>query len=616
MEVGADWPSPTGDPPLSEPLIPSPPSGPNLREFLKTFRPGFKPAWVDAMRGYGGGALYRDLMAGLVVGVVALPLGIAFAIASGADPRAGLITAALAGMLVAIFGGSRVQIAGPTGAFVVILYHITQGYGLEKLFVATLMAGVLLFLFGLFGLGTLIKFIPYPVTTGFTAGIAVIIFLGQVPHLLGLRLNEIDVSVPAEAIGKVEVIAEHVGRVSPWAFGIALGAIVIIQMMKRFVPQIPGPAVALLALSALPLVLQAADVQTVGDLYTIPQGPPEFQTLDLSPATLKEMFPAALTIALLGAIESLLSAVVADGMAGTKHDSNQELMGQGIANAVIPFFGGIAATGAIARTATNVQVGGRTPVAALTHGGIVLAVLVVAAPYAAYVPMAVLAGILAVVAWNMSERHRFAALLRMPIADAGVMLATFILTIIVDLTVAVEVGMVLAAALFLGRMSGLSKVNVVSPESDPRYHQHSLEGKEIPSGVRVYSVDGPFFFGAAEQFEELIGRIGREPKIVIFRMRHVPYMDATALNALQIAVKHLQKSHVTVILSAIQIQPLEMMMRSGFTKVVGDANIQPNIDMALARARSLLGPTPAAAQVVGRQPEPVLSPRAGPWSPR
>jgi sulfate permease, SulP family len=553
----------------------------------------FRPAWVGAFSDYTASQLQRDLVAGLVVGIVALPLAIAFAIASGADPRSGLVTAALAGMVVAIFGGSRVQVVGPTGAFVVILYGITQGYGIDKLFVATFMAGVLLLLMGLFRLGNLIKFIPYPVTTGFTAGIAVIIFLGQLQHILGLRLGEVGVKVPGDAPGAMEAIVSHLDRLEWPAVAVAVATILIIQGAKRFVPRIPGPPLALVVLTLLVQYVPGLHVQTVGDLFTIPQGLPGFAWPDFSLETMRQMAPSALTIALLGAIESLLSAVVADGMTGFRHDSNQELMAQGLANVTVPLFGGIAATGAIARTATNVQMGARTPVAALVHGVVVFAVLAVAAPLVVHIPMAVLGGILAVVAWNMSERHRFRQLLRMPMTDAGVMVATFALTVLVDLTFAVSVGMVLAAALFLGRMSNISQVNVINPETDPRYRQHSLEGKEIPPGVVVYSVDGPFFFGAAERFEEVLDRTAKDPKVVIFRMRHVPYLDATALNALTVAVQQLRKRGTTVILSAVQTQPLDLMMRSGFTRTVGDENIQPNIDASLQRARDVLGLTPA-----------------------
>ncbi|HLE47180.1 MAG TPA: SulP family inorganic anion transporter [Candidatus Thermoplasmatota archaeon] len=590
-----DGVGPIGPTSMSKPIASSPPPQPTLRQLRRFLH--FKPAFIEALRGYKAGTFYSDVMAGLVVGIVALPLAIAFSIASGADPRAGLVTAALAGFVVALFGGSRVQIAGPTGAFVVILYGITQGYGFEKLLIATFIAGVLLFLFGLFRLGQLIKFIPYPVTTGFTAGIAVIIFLGQVPDLLGLRpsLAAAGATIPADALGKVEVIAAHIDGLSLAAVGVAVATIIIIQAVKRIIPKVPGPAVALALLTPLAYFLpQLANIQTVGDLFTIPQGLPTFDFPEFSGSTLREMFVPSITIALLGAIESLLSAVVADGMAGTKHDSNQELMGQGLANMIVPLFGGIAATGAIARTGTNVQMGARTPVASVVHGLVVLAVLIAAAPLVAYIPMAVLAGILAVVSWNMSERHRFAQLLKMPLADAGVMLATFALTILIDLTVAVEIGMVLAAALFIGRMSAVTSVNLTVAEDDPLYKLHSLEGKDIPAGVQLYTIEGPFFFGAAEKFQAIIERIGKEPKVVIFRVRRVPYLDATGLNAFSIAVHQLQRHNIVVVLSAVQTQPLDMMMRSGFTKLIGDDNIQPNIDAALARVRIVLG-LPAVA---------------------
>jgi sulfate permease, SulP family len=565
------------------------PLGPALREFLRGLR--FRPAWIDALRGYNGGQFQRDVTAGLVVGVVALPLGIAFAIASGADPRAGLITAALAGMLVAVFGGSRVQVAGPTGAFVVILYAVTKGdvRNMDDLFVATLIAGVLLVLFGLLRLGNLIKFIPFPVTTGFTAGIAVLIFLQQLPHLLGLRLNERGVQVPGETIGRIEVYVQNLGHVSLLAFAVAVATILIIQLTKRYVPRIPGPALALLAVTVAATWILPGRLQTVGDLFTIPSGAPTFAWPDVSYAHLRQMFPAGVTIALLGAIESLLSAVVADGMTELRHDSNQELMGQGITNIILPFFGGFAATGAIARTATNVQNGGRTPVASFVHGAVVLLVLVAAAPLASAIPMALLAGILAVVCWNMSERHKFAQLLRMPASDAGVMVVTFGLTVLVDLTVAVGVGMLLAAVLFIARMSNLSRIHLGDPEADQARKQNSIEGHDVPSGVQVYSIDGPFFFGAAEQFQEIIGRVGTSPKVVVFRMRRAPYLDATALHALATAVKGLHKRGIQVILSAPQSQPLEMMMRAGFIQEVGDQNIQPNIEDALRRARGLMG---------------------------
>lgn len=566
----------------------SQPLGPAVAGFLRTAR--FKPALLDALRGYTGRQFQNDVVAGLVVGVVALPLAIAFAIASGAEPSYGLITAALAGALVAVLGGSRVQIAGPTGAFVVILAKVTAEHGFPKLLVATFLAGILLFLFGFLRLGTLIKFIPYPVTTGFTAGIAVIIFFGQGFNILGLGGRP-----PRETLHIVEAISQRVPDINAHAVLLTLATIFIIVGAKRYVPRIPGPALALIALTFFVAFVPLLNVPIVDDLYDIPQGLPTVAFPALTLSVVQEMLPSAVTIALLGAIESLLSAVVADGMIGTKHDSNQELMGQGLANLIIPFFGGFAATGAIARTATNVQNGGRTPVAAIVHGAVVFLVLIAAGPLAAKIPMAVLAGILAVVAWNMSERHRFAQLLRMPAADALVLLTTFGLTILVDLTVAVIVGIGLAAALFIGRMSRLSQISLTDPESESVRKQHDLEGKDVPPGVMVYSIDGPFFFGAADSFQETMANIGRKAKVVIFRMRRVPYLDATGLNALSTVHKHLSRQGSVLIISAPQTQPLEMMMRGGLLKQLGDQNIRPNIDESLKRARELLGlPVPAS----------------------
>jgi SulP family sulfate permease len=549
----------------------------------------FRPVIFEAMRGLTGAQLRRDVTSGLVVGVLALPLAIAFAIASGADPRAGLVTAAVAGFVAALLGGSRVQVTGPTGAFVVVLYAIVQDHGISKLFVAVALAGAILVIMGLLRAGDLIKYIPYPVTTGFTAGIAVIIFLGQIPHLLGLRLDSIGVVVPAGTFGKVFVVVEHVGRTQWVALALGASAVAVIMAGKRLAPSVPGPVVALVGLTLVALWGPLTAAERVGDLYSIAQGPPTFAWPEFSLATILEMLPSAFVIALLGAVESLLSAVVADGMTGTRHDSNQELMAQGAANLVVPLFGGIAATGAIARTATNVQNGGRTPIAGITHALVVLAVLVAAAPLAALVPMAVLAGILIVVAWNMSERHRFAQVLRMPAADAAVLLTTFGLTVLWDLTVAVGVGIVLAALLFIGRMGEVSHVRLSVPDEDVVHHQDALSGREVPPGVVVYSVDGPFFFGAATRFQEVLERIGKEPRVVIFRMRRVPFIDATGLMALSGVVEHLGRQGCQLVLSAPQSQPMDIFLRSGFAARLGDANLQPNIDAALARARQIVG---------------------------
>jgi len=544
----------------------------------------YRPALIDAFRGASGAAFGRDVMAGLVVGAVALPLAVAFAIASGADPRAGLVTVVVAGTLAALLGGSRVQVTGPTGAFVVILYAIVAEHGFGNLLVAVLMAGVLLVLAGVFRLGALIKFIPYPVTTGFTAGIAVVIFVGQVQDLLGLRL----MGLPAEPVDRLLEISRHIGDTAPWAVAVALGTVVTIQGFKRFAPRVPGPVVALLLWTFVAAAAGLA-VPTVGDRFgTLAGGLPSPALPELSWGTVRTMFPSAVTIALLGAIESLLSAVVADGMTGQRHDSDQELIGQGVANIGSALFGGLAATGAIARTATNVQNGGRTPVAALTHAAVVALVLVAAAPLAGLVPMAVLAGILAVVAWNMSERHRFLRILRMPRTDAGVMVAVFLLTVLIDLTVAVTVGMLLAAGVFLHRMSAMTQVGAVDPLRDEAPSAQRFAPEDVPPGVAVYSIDGPFFFGAADRFQETMSRIAETPRVVVLRMRAVPYLDATGLNALEATIHGLRAKGAHVLLAGIQSQPLDFLERSGAMRLVGDANVHRTTRDALRHAARTL----------------------------
>jgi SulP family sulfate permease len=552
---------------------------------LKLDVPAFRPALLRSLEAYDRGRLTGDLTAGLIVGIVAIPLAIAFAIASGVGPAAGLVTAVVAGLAVALFGGSRVQIAGPTGAFVVIVYGVVAQYGVDGLLVATLMAGVILFLFGLFRMGQVIKFIPHPVITGFTAGIGAIIFLGQIKEVLGLS----GVDIPAETVPRVLALVANAHLANPWAVGFAVGTVVVILAAKRFVPRIPGPAIALVVFTVAAAYL-GLPVETVqarfGDLAAgLPL--PSIPTVSLE--RIGELVPAALTIALLGAIESLLSAVVADGMIEDRHDSDQELMGQGIANLVSPLFGGIPATGAIARTATNVQNGATTPVSGVVHSVFILVFATFFSVLIGAIPMAVLAGILIVVAYNMSEIPKFRRVLHMPRSDAGVMLATFFITVFVDLVTAVEVGMVLASFQFMIKMSRVSRVEIVNPEDDPVYsRQQSLEGKVIPPGVAVYSIDGPFFFGAAEEFQLALDRVAGRPRVVIFRMRHVPYMDATGLTTLERIVKNMKRNGTAVVLSGVQNQPLDMMLRSGFFKTLEDRNVQNHIDAALVRATEIM----------------------------
>ncbi|MBI4392828.1 MAG: SulP family inorganic anion transporter [Euryarchaeota archaeon] len=552
---------------------------------LKLYVPAFRPALLRSLDAYDRRRLTGDLTAGLIVGIVAIPLAIAFAIASGVGPAAGLVTAVVAGLAVALFGGSRVQIAGPTGAFVVIVYGVVAQYGVDGLLVATLMAGVILFLFGLFRMGQVIKFIPHPVITGFTAGIGAIIFLGQAKEIMGLR----GVEIPAETVPRVLALAANAAASDPWAVGFAVGTILVILAAKRFTPRIPGPAIALVVFTGAAYYFQLPLETVEARFGELSAGLP-FPTLPvITLERLAQLVPAALTIALLGAIESLLSAVVADGMMEDRHDSDQELIGQGIANLLSPLFGGIPATGAIARTATNVQNGATTPVSGAVHSVFILIFATFFSVLIGTIPMAVLAGILTVVAYNMSEIPKFRRVLYMPRSDAGVMLATFFITVFVDLVTAVEVGMVLASFQFMIKMSRVSRVEIVNPGDDPVYNrQQSLEGKEIPPGVAVYSIDGPFFFGAAEEFQLAIERVSGRPKVVIFRMRHVPYMDATGLTTLERIVKNMKRAGTAVVLSGVQNQPMDMMLRGGFFRTLEDRNVHAHIDAALERANEII----------------------------
>lgn len=555
----------------------------------------FRPAAWDAFKGYTARQAGKDVQAGLVVGVVALPLAIAFAIASGADPHAGLVTVVIAGTIVALLGGSRFGVAGPTSSFATVLYAIVATHGLAELLLAVLLAGVILVLAGVFRLGTVLKLIPYPVTTGFTAGIAVTIFLGQVPDLLGLSLG----TLPPAPLERLGLVATHLAQTQWPTLAIGLGTIAVIQALKRFAPRVPGPMVALVGLTAVVAVFQL-DVLTLGDRFpNLPGGLGRPEVPQVSWGLVQVALPDALVIAFLCAVESLSTAVVADGMAGTRHDSNQELIGQGVANMVAPLFGGLPGVGAIARTATNLQAGGRTPVAALVHSAFALVVLYVAAPLAALIPFAVLAGILTVVAWNISQRRRVARFFRMPRADAATMLGTFVITLVFNLAAAIVVGLLLSSAIFMRRMSDMTHVEVVDPKKDEHPFGHNVREEDIPPGVVIYSIDGPFFFGAADRFQETMAGMGRAPPVVILRMRAVPYLDATGLNALEDAITGLQKRGTRVMLAGIQSQPLDLMERSGAVHVVGDTNLFRRALDALVEARRHLGlppqPSPSAA---------------------
>ncbi len=546
--------------------------------------------WSTFREGYTRRQLSADLLAGIIVGIVALPLAIAFGIASGVKPEQGLYTAIVAGFLIAVLSGSRVQIGGPTGAFIVIVYDIIQRHGYEGLVIATLMAGCLLIAMGLAGLGSVIKFIPYPVTVGFTSGIALIIFIGQIRDLLGLRMEQ----VPAEFIHKLSAYADHISTVSPITAAVGVATIVIILLWPRVTRRIPGSLIAILVSTAV-VALFDLPVTTIGSRFgSVPNSLP----LPHLPAlpdwnTLTGLFSPALTIAILAGIESLLSAVVADGMTGRRHRSNMELVAQGVANLASPLFGGIPATGAIARTATNIKNGGQTPVAGIVHAVTLLLILVFFGKWAALIPMPALAGILIVVAWNMSEGHLFAKLLRGPRSDVLVLLSTFGLTVLVDLTVAIQVGVVLAAFLFMRRMAEATQVGFITSElqgdeEDPD-DPHSLRTRKVPAGVEVFEINGPFFFGAADKFKKALGDISKPPRVLILRMRHALTLDATALQALESVLDQARSDGTTLILSGVHTQPLFVLERAGFLDRIGMENVHNNIDDALNRSRTILG---------------------------
>ena len=561
------------------------------------------PKLVTTLKGYSRSQLVADLGAGVIVGIVALPLAIAFAIASGLPPERGLYTAVVAGFLVSSLGGSRVQIGGPTGAFVVIVAGVVQRYGVDGLVVATLMAGVILVVFGLIRLGGAIKFIPYPVTIGFTSGIALIIFSSQVRDLLGLEMT----AVPAPFLAKWDAYVHAFDSLNPWALVVATATFVII-LLWPYVPRvgrrIPGTFVALLVTTALVRVLHLP-VETIGSRFgVINPGLPRPALPHVTLQLLTTLAAPAFTIALLGAIESLLSAVVADGMIGGRHRSNMELVAQGIANIASPIFGGMPATGAIARTATNVKNGGRTPVAGMAHAVTLLLITLFFGRWAGLVPLATLAAILVVVAFHMSEWRTFGAELRAPKSDVAVMLATFLLTVLVDLTVAIEVGVVLAAFLFMRRMAEVTNINVFTHEfSDPKddfeTDPNAVRRRLVPEGVQVYEISGPFFFGAAEMFKDRVGRIAGKPKVLVLRMRHVPVIDSTGLHALRDLVRRSRHDGTLVVLSDVHAQPIVALERSGLLDELGEENITGNVDDALNRARAHLGlpllPRPAFA---------------------
>ena len=549
----------------------------------------FQPKLFELFRNYSKTDFSTDLMAGIIVGIVALPLAIAFGIASGVTPEKGIITAIVAGFIISLLGGSKVQIGGPTGAFIVIIYGIIQEYGIEGLTVATLMAGILLVLMGVFKLGAVIKFIPYPIIVGFTSGIAVTIFTTQIADVFGLNFN--GEKVPGDFIGKWLMYARHFDTVNWWNALVSFVSIFIIAITPKFSKKIPGSLIAIVVVTLAVYLIKVyggiTTIDTIGDRFSIQAQLPEAVVPALDWEAVKNLFPVAVTIAVLGAIESLLSATVADGVIGDRHHSNTELIAQGIANIVSPIFGGIPATGAIARTMTNINNGGRSPIAGIVHAGVLLLILLFLMPLAQYIPMACLAGVLVIVSYNMSGWRTFLALMKNPKSDVTVLLITFFLTVIFDLTVAIEVGLLIACVLFMKRVMETTEISVIRDEIDPN-KESDLEVHEehltLPKGVEVYEINGPYFFGIATKFEEIMSQLGDRPKIRIIRMRKVPFIDSTGIHNLTNLCVMSQKENIHIILSGVNDKVHKVLERSGFYELLGEDNICSNINEAVAKA--------------------------------
>ncbi|MBQ8874877.1 MAG: STAS domain-containing protein [Bacteroides sp.] len=561
---------------------------------MKAFE--FKPKLLSTMKNYSKETFMADLMAGIIVGIVALPLAIAFGIASGVSPEKGIITAIVAGFIISFLGGSKVQIGGPTGAFIVIIYGIIQEYGISGLTVATLMAGVLLILLGVFKLGAVIKFIPYPIIVGFTSGIALTIFTTQITDIFGLQFG--GEKVPGDFIGKWLLYFKHFDTVNWWNAIVSFASVFIIAITPKFSKKIPGSLVAIVLVTVAVYLMKMYGgitcIDTIGDRFTIQSQLPDAVVPDLNWEAIKNLFPVAITIAVLGAIESLLSAAVADGVIGDRHDSNTELIAQGVANVVAPIFGGIPATGAIARTMTNINNGGKTPIAGIIHAVVLLLILLLLMPLAQYIPMACLAGVLVIVSYNMSGWRTFKGLLKNPKSDVTVLLITFFLTVIFDLTVAIEWGLVIACVLFMRRVMETTEISVIKDEIDPN-KESDLEVHEehliVPERVEVYEINGPYFFGIATKFEEMMAQmVDRDrPKVRIVRMRKVPFIDSTGVHNLTTLCEMSQKDNIQIVLSGVNEKVHKVLEKSGFYALLGEENICPNINVALERAKEIVG---------------------------
>ena len=550
----------------------------------------FQPKLFSILKNYSKEKFSADLMAGIIVGIVALPLAIAFGIASGVSPEKGLITAIIGGFIVSFLGGSNVQIGGPTGAFIVIVYSIIQNYGLEGLAIATVMAGLILVLMGCFRLGTIIKYIPYPIVIGFTSGIALTIFTTQIKDLFGLTMAE----VPADFISKWIAYFRSFNTVNWSSLIVGIVSILLIILTPKISKKIPGSLVAIIIMTIVTYILKETfnitGIETIGDRFSnISNDVPEPQPLSINMNTINQLLSPAFTIAILGAIESLLSATVADGVTGDQHNSNTELIGQGVANIVVPFFGGIPVTGAIARTMTNINNGGRTPIAVIIHAIVLLLIFLFLMPLIKLVPMACLAGVLIIVSYNMSGWRTVRSLLKTPKSDVAVLLTTFILTVVFNLTIAIEIGLLLAVLLFLRRVSENVQVSVLKDELDIAQGTESTQHEtlDIAKGIEVYEIDGPFFFGVATKFDELMHNMGDKPLVRIIRMRKVPFIDSTGLHNLEILVESSHREKIHVILSGVNPKVHETIKRARLNSIIGDEYIFDHITKAVTAANKL-----------------------------
>ena len=559
----------------------------------------FKPQLFATLKNYSRKQFTTDLLAGIIVGIVALPLAIAFGIASGVTPEKGIITAIVAGLIISVLGGSKVQIGGPTGAFIIIIYGIIQQYGFEGLTIATLMAGVFLIMFGVLHLGTIIKYIPYPIIVGFTSGIALTIFTTQIKDLMGLTME----NVPSDFIEKWIAYIGSFPTIDWWSAGVGIGSVALIAVWPKlagrtFLGKLPGSLIAIIVMTVATLLLKqyagVTTIETIGDRFSISNELPGATVPALSWETIKGLVSPAITIAILGAIESLLSATVADGVIGARHSSNTELIAQGVANLASPLFGGIPATGAIARTMTNINNGGRTPVAGIIHAVVLLLIFLFLMPLAQYIPMACLAGVLVIVSYGMSGWRSFASIMKNPKSDVIVLWVTFLLTVIFDLTIAIEVGLICACLLFMRRMAETTDVKVISDEINPEeessdFQMGNLEHLTIPEGVEVYEINGPYFFGAGNKFEEIMGSLGHHrPKVRIIRMRKVPFVDSTGIHNLTNLCLMSKQDGIQVVLSGVNERVQAVLHKARFDELIGNENICSHINIALERANQLV----------------------------